>query len=152
MSAEVSDLQLRLANLFRVGVVHEVDLSAGKVRVSFGNGNISDWVPWMTGRAGDVREWSPPNEGEQVCLINPGGTGNAGFVLKGGVYKNDNPANGSAPGHVELDLPVMGKWIVRCGATSIEVSASGVTIIGNLNVTGSVTVTGTVTAAAFITA
>lgn len=149
MSAELTDLQQRLANLFRAGTVQEVDLPNSRVRVAFGAGNVSDWVPWMTSRAGGVREWNPPSVGEQVCLICPGGTGNAGFILKGGIYKEGYAANGTAPDRVEIDIPPVGAWIVRCGLVTVEITATGVNIIGPVNIVGPVHVTGTVTASAF---
>lgn len=164
MSAELTDLQQRLANLMRVGRVHSVDLEAAKLRVAFGkdNANVSGWVPWMTSRAGATREWNPPAVGEQVVLMNPSGEGNAGFAMPGGIYRTDAPANGSDAGHIELDLPESGAWIIRIGdvviqavngsakitvgGKSIEVTPSKVLIVGDVEVTGKINTTGDVIA------
>lgn len=159
MTAELTELQQRLANLIRVGRVHSVDHEAAKLRVAFGkdNVNVSGWVPWMTSRAGATREWNPPAVGEQVCLMNPSGQDNAGFALPGGIYRTDAPANGSAAGHVELDLPEAGAWIIRIGnvtieavngstkitvgGSSLEVTPSKLIVVGDIEVTGGITTT-----------
>jgi phage baseplate assembly protein V len=162
MSAELTDIQQRLANLMRVGRVHSVDHEAARLRVAFGSGNVSAWVPWMTSRAGATREWNPPAVGEQIVLMNPSGQDNAGFALPGGIYKTDHPANGSDAGHVELDLPESGAWIIRIGdvviraangtakitvgSKSIEVTPSKVLIVGDVEVTGKINTTGDVIA------
>jgi phage baseplate assembly protein V len=162
MSAELTDVQQRLANLMRVGKVQEVDHAAARLRVAFGSGNVSSWVPWMTSRAGATREWNPPAVGEQVVLMNPSGQDNAGFAMPGGIYRNDAPANGTDPGNIELDLPEAGAWIIRVGnvviraanntakitvgGKSIEVTPSKVLIVGDVEVTGKINTTGDVIA------
>lgn len=170
MTAEITDLQQRLANLFRVGKVAEIDHDNAMIRVSFGRDavNRSGWIPWMTARAGATREWNPPTVGEQVCIIQPGGIDNTGFALPGGIYRNDYSANGTTAGHVELDLPEAGKWIVRVGdvvitaadgttkiqvgGATLELTGSKMTwnrdveIVGNVEVTGGITTTDDVVA------
>lgn len=160
MSRELTDLQQRLANLFRVGTVHSINYETARLRVAFGSGNVSGWVPWMTSRAGAVREWNPPSVGEQVCLINPGGAMNAGFALPGGIYRTAAPANGDTGGHYELDLPEAGAWKVRIGDVAVtyvngsiklivggavmEIAAGKLTFQGDIEVTGQITATGDV--------
>lgn len=164
MSAELSELQQRLANMIRVGKVAEVDLETARVRISFGKDavNKSGWVPWMTARAGATREWNPPAVGEQVVLLNPSGQDNTGVALPGGIYRNDAPANGSEAGHIELDLPSGGKWIIRIGnltltaangtfkaqigGATFELTPSKMTWNQDVEITGDVAVTGGVTA------
>jgi phage baseplate assembly protein V len=164
MSAELTDLQQRLANLVRVGRVHSVDLTGARLRVSFGKdgANVSGWVPWMTSRAGATREWNPPAVGEQVVLMNPSGQDNSGFALPGGIYRTDAPANGTEAGKVVLDLPESGAWIIRVGdvvieaadgsakitvgGKSVEVTPSKILINGDVEVTGKINTTGDVIA------
>lgn len=157
MSAELTDLQQRLANLMRVGRVHSVDHEAARLRVAFGSGNVSAWVPWMTSRAGATREWNPPAVGEQVVLMNPSGQDNAGFALPGGIYRTDAPANGSEAGHVTLNLPDEGQWDIYVGNAHIKakngelklivdgvhmtMTHSGIAIHGDVQIQGTVTVT-----------
>jgi phage baseplate assembly protein V len=160
MSAELTDLQQRLANLMRVGRVHSVDLEAARLRVAFGkdSSNISGWVPWMTSRAGATREWNPPAIGEQVVLMNPSGQDNAGFAMSGGIYQTDAPANGNEAGHVTLNLDDSGEWAVYVGNAHIKakngeikiqvdgvhmtMTHAGVAIDGDVTVQGKITSTG----------
>jgi len=164
MSAELTDLQQRLANLMRVGRVHSVDLTGARLRVAFGKdgANVSGWVPWMTSRAGATREWNPPAVGEQVVLMSPSGQDNSGFALPGGIYRTDAPANGTEAGKVVLDLPESGAWIIRVGdvvieaadgsakitvgGKSVEVTPSKILINGDVEVTGKINTTGDVIA------
>lgn len=163
MSAEITDLQQRLANLMRIGKIHSIDHATARCRVSFGaeNVNVSGWVPWMTSRAGTTREWNPPAVGEQVVLMNPSGQDNSGFALPGGIYRNDAPANGDAAGQVVLDLPESGAWKIRIGnvaiealnnsakitvgSKTVEVTQSKILINGDVEVTGKITSTGLIT-------
>jgi phage baseplate assembly protein V len=158
MSAELTDVQQRLANLMRVGKVQEVDHAAARLRVAFGSGNVSAWVPWMTSRAGATREWNPPAVGEQVVLMNPSGQDNAGFAMPGGIYRNDAPANGNEAGKVTLNLADSGEWAIYVGNSHIKakngeikltvdgvhmtITSSGVAIHGNVTVTGDVVADG----------
>ena len=163
MSAEITDLQQRLANLMRVGKIHSVDHASARCRVTFGfnDANISGWVPWMTSRAGSTREWNPPTVGEQVVLMNPSGQDNSGFAMPGGIYRTDAPANGNEAGQVILDLPESGAWKIRLGNVTIEalnnsakitvggktveVTPSKILINGDVEVTGKITSTGLIT-------
>lgn len=160
MSAEITDLQQRLANLIRVGRVHSVDLEAARLRVAFGSGNISGWVPWMTSRAGTTREWNPPAVGEQIALINPSGQDNAGFAMPGGIYRNDAPANGNEAAKVVLNLDDAGEWAVYVGNAHIKVKNGEIklTVDGvhmtmthtGLDIHGDVTVQGKIEATGLI--
>lgn len=167
MSAEISQLQSALANLFRIGTIATVDHANARVTVAYGEGNVSGPVPWMASRAGATREWNPPAVGEQVCLVSPGGVINAGFVLPGGIYRDATPANGSDGGNVELDLPEGATWRVTVGDSvvtfangTVKINVGGiavevtdkVTITGDVDITGNVTITGEVTSTGDMTA
>lgn len=157
MSAELTDLQQRLANLLRVGTVHSI--VDGKARVAFGENNVTAPLPWMVGQAGDIKEWNGhPKVGEQVLVLNPGGTGNAGAIMRGAIFTNANPANGTAANTRELDIPSGGKFRVTCGdctftlengkavvtvgSAVLELSGGKIKITGDVEVTGKITSTG----------
>lgn len=160
MSAELTELQQRIANLIRPGAVHSV--VGNKARVSFGDGNVTGLIPWQTTQAGDIKEWNGvPKVGEQVVVMNPGGTGNAGFIQRGAIFTDANPANGSAANTRELDIPSGGKFRVTCGdctftlengkakvvvdSAVLELSGGKIKITGDVEVTGKLTTTGLVT-------
>lgn len=73
-SAEATDHSRRLHNLIRYGVVAELDHSAGTMRVDLQEGKLrSDWIPWITMRAGQDKLWDPPSVGEVVLLLSSSG-------------------------------------------------------------------------------
>jgi len=93
VNARQGDIERRLGKLIQPGTVIEADYKVARVRVSLGK-NVSDWLPWMTARAGEDKTWHPPEIGEQVLVVAPSGNSESGFILPGAVYKNDFPANG----------------------------------------------------------
>jgi phage baseplate assembly protein V len=95
-NARLGELERRLSNTIRPGTVLEADYAKARLRVTMGD-NTSAWLPWLTSRAGEDRTWHAPEVGEQVIVIAPGGELSAGYVMPGGVYKNDYPANGDKP-------------------------------------------------------
>ncbi len=91
-NARVGEMERRMSNIVRPGTVLEADYEKARIKVQCG-GNQTAWIPWMTSRAGEDRSWHAPEVGEQVIVLSPSGDLAAGFVLPGGVYKNDYPAN-----------------------------------------------------------
>lgn len=91
-NARLGELERRLSNTIRPGTVLEADYAKARLRVTMGD-NTSAWLPWLTSRAGEDRTWHAPEVGEQVIVIAPGGELSAGYVMPGGVYKTNYPAN-----------------------------------------------------------
>lgn len=60
---ELAELNRRMANLFRPGWVAAVDHQRARVRVQSGE-LLTAWLPWLTQRAGDDRDWWPLEVGE----------------------------------------------------------------------------------------
>ena len=95
-NARLGELERRLSNTIRPGTVLEADYAKARIRVTMGD-NTSAWLPWLTSRAGEDRTWHAPEVGEQVIVMAPGGELSAGYVMPGGIYKNDYPANADKP-------------------------------------------------------
>lgn len=78
-SAEATDHSRRLHNLIRYGVVAEIDHTTGTLRADLQDGQLrSDWIPWVSMRAGQDQVWDPPGVGEVVLLLSSSGElGNA---------------------------------------------------------------------------
>ena len=95
-NARLSELERRLSNILRPGTVLEADYAKARIRVRMGD-NTSAWLPWLASRAGEDRTWHAPEIGEQVLVMAPGGELSAGYVMPGGIYKNDYPANADKP-------------------------------------------------------
>lgn len=161
MNASLAELQRRVANLFRVGKVVEIDRAKARVKVEF-NGVKSPWLPWSTGRAGSVRDWSPPAVGEQVCIVSPMGELGAGFVMPGGINSDDKAAPDDRENVHRLDIPEggafeihvggavilleNGKARITVGSSTMEITSGKMTFNGNIEVTGRIDTTGDVKA------
>lgn len=157
---DFAQLNRLLENLVRLGTVAEVDHQAARVRVQSGR-LLTGWLPWLTLRAGDDREWNPPTEGEQVVLLSPSGQTANGVALVG-LYSDQHPANGDRAGlHrrtyrdgavIEYDsIAHRLRAVLPAGGSTELVSTGGITITGdithqgNYTQTGNQTVTGKVT-------
>lgn len=95
MSQALSDIDRRLANLLRYGVVAELDeKNADGPRATVDLGDVvTDWLPWFTPRAGADRTWWAPEPGEQVMVLSPSGELSQGTILPA-INSTVNPANG----------------------------------------------------------
>ncbi len=89
MSWGLGELERRLANIIRTGVVEALDASAARVRVRSGD-LLTDWLPWLTQRAGTDRTWWAPEPGEQVLVLAQSGDLAQGFVLPA-LYRAAHP-------------------------------------------------------------
>lgn len=91
MSARVHELERRVANLIRPGVIAETNYKQARVRVRIG-GMMTDWLPWLTHRAGKDTAWWAPETGEQVLVLAPSGELAQGYVLPA-IYSQAHPTN-----------------------------------------------------------
>lgn len=153
-----SDLARRLASLLRIGTVTAVDHGAARVRVATG-GLTTDWLPWITGRAGNVRSWSPPSIGEQVLLMAPSGEMEQAVAMTG-LFQDGSSApesSGSVEAchypdgaiirydHASGHLQAIGVQTVTLQASgSITVDCPAVTFTGNVDVQGNMSSHGVV--------
>lgn len=90
----VAELERRLLGIVSVGKVTALDEAKARVKVAVG-GLVTTWLPWLTRRAGQDREWWAPEEGEQVVLLCPCGDRALGVVLPA-IYQNAFPAPSSS--------------------------------------------------------
>lgn len=93
MNFRLSDLERRVAGLINVGRVADLDEQTARVRVEFGE-ILTDWLPWLTTRAGADRTWWAPEPGEQVLILAPSGELAQAVVLPA-LYRNDHPPPGN---------------------------------------------------------
>jgi phage baseplate assembly protein V len=83
--------------------VAAVNLDDGLCRVDTGD-NTTDWLHWLTARAGRSRSWSAPSVGEQVLVLCLGGELDTGFVLPG-VFSDNNPAPSASADALHWSFP-----------------------------------------------
>ncbi len=80
MNAQLTEIMRLITNLIRTGVVTEVDRENWLCRVKTGELE-TNWISWLTLRAGNARTWWRPSEGEQVVLLSLGGNLETAFAL-----------------------------------------------------------------------
>ncbi|WET05822.1 phage baseplate assembly protein V [Lentisphaerota bacterium ZTH] len=148
---EITELQRTTANLVRIGTIVEADYDHALVRVKIGD-LLTNWLSFTTLRAAKVTLWCPPEVGEQVIVISPGGNLAQGIVIPA-MYQDKFKATDSkstttklsfADGakleydseahHLQATLPGGGKTTL--------VSEGGITITGDITVTGQIISTG----------
>ena len=157
----IPDMLRRVLNIVRPGEVSKVDYKKARIRVKHGDLE-SNWIPWAAGRAGGNKIWSPPEVGEQVLMLAPGGDTSRAIALVG-IFSDDNPANGDDgnlfrmtfkngtvieydrdKNELNAKLKSGGKaTIVADGGMTIDASG-GLTIKGDITLTGGITMTGDV--------
>lgn len=101
--ATFSEIQRLLRNLIRIGVVTQVNTADALCRVQTGE-LTTDWLHWLTRRAGRSRDWWAPSVGEQVLLLCIGGELDTAFVLPG-IYSDDNPAPSASGDALHVSFP-----------------------------------------------
>jgi phage baseplate assembly protein V len=142
----------RIANLVRIGKVKEIDFDEKAVKVDLGDDaaeHDSDWIPWGARRAGEDKTWDPPDVGEQVIVIAPGGELEQAFVW-GALYSDDFPANGDnadvrrvtfkdgsviefdrEASTLDMTLHEDAVFMLKIGAMEIKVTKDGAELGGN---------------------
>ncbi|WP_077999412.1 phage baseplate assembly protein V [Edwardsiella tarda] len=99
MHPQLTEIMRLLTNLIRSGVVTDVDRKQWLCRVRTGDLE-TDWISWLTLRAGNARTWWCPSPGEQVLLLSLGGNLETAFALPA-IYSNRfAPPSDSVNGYV----------------------------------------------------
>lgn len=145
----LSELARAVRDIIRIGVVAEVDSTLGLCRVQSGE-LVTNWLHWLTSRAGSSRTWWAPSVGEQVLLLSLGGELDTGFVLPG-IYSDDFPAPSASPQayHVSFSDGAVLEYEPETGAltvsgvqtadisaaTSISATAPNVTVTASSKIT-----------------
>ncbi|MCT8824629.1 phage baseplate assembly protein V [Glaesserella parasuis] len=154
----------RLDNLLRLGTIAEVDYANATARVKAG-GITTDFLPWITLRAGDVQTWSPVSVGEQVLILAVSGEFNSGIILAG-VYASNAPNQSKdefsihfpdgcvirynhASGHLSVENC---KTATIQATQSITADTPSLTCTGDVTIQGSLTVQGAISTSSSVTA
>ncbi|OWF82505.1 baseplate assembly protein [Yersinia frederiksenii] len=125
-----SEIQRLLRNMIRTGVVTDVDTTATLCRVQTGELR-TDWLQWLTQRAGRSRTWWAPSVGEQVLILAVGGELDTAFVLPG-IFSDDHPAPSESADALHLAFPdgaiieyePKTSALKVCGIKTADISAS----------------------------
>lgn len=149
MNILIAGLKRLLANIIRIGIVSDVDLASGLCRVKIGNLE-TDWLNWLTLRAGRVRFWSAPSVGEQVMVLSIGGELTTGFVLPA-IFSDANPAPSQSADAIVITFPDGARFeyepetshlaVTGIATAIIEASESVTVTAPNITCTASVKIT-----------
>jgi len=142
---DMTEAERRISNLAMMGQVVALDAARARVRVQAGP-ITTGWLPFACARAGEDRSWHPPEPGEQVVLLAPGGDLNQAVVV-GSVYRADHPAPADSADisrttfrdgavmeydreqhHWRLSVPAGGHIRFEIGDTSLELTSEGSTL------------------------
>lgn len=94
MNTQLTEIMRLITNLIRTGIIAEVDKVNWRCRVSTGN-LTTNWINWLTLRAGETRTWWCPSVGEQVLLLAIGGDLDTAFALPA-IYSEKFPPPSTA--------------------------------------------------------
>nr|DAV41230.1 MAG TPA: baseplate assembly protein [Caudoviricetes sp.] len=131
-----------LSNMIRIGTVAALDEAAARVTVDVG-GLITDWLPWLTARAGNTRTWSAPRPGEQVLVLAPYGDLGQAVALPA-LYQQAHPAPQTSAGIEAVHFPDGAAVTYDSAAHLLTVNAGSARVVINcqqasINASGSVT-------------
>ena len=127
------ELRRRIDNLLRVGQVAEVDTDRARVRVHYGVGAAgsgleaqTDWIPWLTQRAGADRTWWAPSVGEQVLVLAPAGDLASAVALPAVYQQSAPPPAQDAAKHVTVyEDGCVVRYDAAAHVAAIELPAGG---------------------------
>jgi phage baseplate assembly protein V len=80
MNEKFTEIMRLITNLIRTGIVSEVDPVNWLCRVKTGDLE-TNWINWLTLRAGSTRTWWQPTVGKQVVLLSLGGNVETPFAV-----------------------------------------------------------------------
>lgn len=131
----LSESQRIISNLIRVGTITEIDEANARVKARVA-GDVTDWIPWTTERAGPVRNWKPPRPGEQVVILAPYGDLSQAVVGQS-IYRDKYPVPGSSKYQDKTVYPDGSsvEYDTRTNTLSIVVGGDGIVNISCKNAT-----------------
>jgi phage baseplate assembly protein V len=159
MQFEITEINRLIANLIRIGTIAEVDDAKALARVQIG-AIKTDWLPWVSNRAGDCTTWWRPDPDEQVLVLSPSGDTAQGIIVLG-IYGNGDQPNNNPDEHTtkykdgttitynrqtsHLTVNCVGDITVTANHTTINTTTThngNVSINGSLNVSGNTDIGG----------
>ncbi|EKS6929045.1 MULTISPECIES: phage baseplate assembly protein V [Enterobacter] len=130
MNSQLTEIMRLITNLIRSGTVTEVDRENWLCRVKVGELE-TNWINWLTLRAGGARTWWCPSPDEQVVVLSMGGNLETAFALPAIYSSQFAPPSDSVDASVtqypdggwfEYE-PATGRWHVR-GIKSMVIEAA----------------------------
>ncbi len=76
----LAELERRLANIVKIGVIQEANHADKKLRVAMGETQTA-WLPWPAEIGNNFIRWRPLRVGQQVVLVAPSGELNQAVIV-----------------------------------------------------------------------
>ena len=147
MTMAIAELQRQLAKMVTLGVVAEINATNGTAVVDLGDGLETPHIPTVQTLAGaNGTTYAMPAVGEQVVVLAIGGKLETAFIM-GSVYQSKHPAiatDGKTQSLKAADGATFtydGKGNLSIsGVSAISVTATNMTLGGNVNITGALSI------------
>ena len=122
MNQRLIELERLIRNIVKIGTIDSVTGTAARVR----SGELlMAPMPWLCPRAGEVKFWSAPSQGEQCLVLSPEGNTANGRILTG-IFSDAISAPVGGLNDVIIEVPENGRFIVRCGGSSFLMTAESI--------------------------
>jgi phage baseplate assembly protein V len=124
----LSEMNRRLLQIVRIGVIQEIDYAKAKARVKIGD-NMTGWRPWVSLAKG----WIPPAVGDQVVVLSPNGDFEQGIILSALYHSKSKPPSDkeneikfkfAEHNYITFDFDLQ-KMAIKIGPQMLEFSALG---------------------------
>jgi phage baseplate assembly protein V len=129
----LSEMNRRLLQIVRIGVIQEIDYTKAKARVKVGD-NTTGWRPWVS----LAKAWIPPAVGDQVVVLSPNGDFEQGILFPALYHSKSKP-----PSNKENELKIklsenssvcfdsnLEKLTVKIGLQTLELNSLGLYLNG----------------------
>lgn len=116
MNAQLTEIMRLITNLIRTGTVTEVDRENWLCRVKVGELE-TNWINWLTLRAGCARTWWCPSPDEQVVVLSMGGNLETAFALPA-IYSSQFAAVMESDDALRLRVPAAFEGLSVAGPTA----------------------------------
>ena len=139
LARRVGELERRLHNQSRTGVVAHVNAAEGTARVRLLDSDppfLTGWIPWEEPAAGANKTHNPPSVGQQVKVYSESGDLHDASI-QGSVNSNDNGRpSGQADQYILNQVGAAsitisdggGMMELKVGASSVTLTAGGITL------------------------
>lgn len=132
----IPELERRVRNMVRYGVVEDVDPDKGLVKMKDDGGGegqtyTSDWRPWAE-VGGGIKTWRPPTKGQQVIMFSPSGNLADGIIFNAAFSDQNKQPSDKGDEIVET----IGDTRITMRGDSVVIKADKIVLEGNIHLGG----------------
>lgn len=133
----IADLERRLQNKKRTGIIHEVDAAKGLARVKLdeddnGKPYLTGWLPWKMPAIGQTKINVPPSVGQQVDVVSESGD-LTDALIDSSIRSDENPLPPAEPGQGRI---VSGETEIFFSGEKIHLKSPIIVLEGTVHLGG----------------